>query len=159
MEKNSAGLLMYRRRGKDLQVLLVHPGGPFWVKKNTGAWSIPKGLYTSEEEPLSAARREFEEETSFPAEGEFIPLGRLKQKSGKLILAWAFEGDCDAAAAKSNMFSMEWPPRSGKQQEFPEADRAEWFGIEEAKEKIHPGQKEFLSRLQDLLSNPHSQKS
>lgn len=154
MEKNSAGLLMYRRRGTDLQVLLVHPGGPFWVKKDIGAWSIPKGLYTPEEEPLSAARREFEEETSFPAEGEFIPLGRLKQKSGKLILAWAFEGDCDAAAAKSNLFSMEWPPRSGKQQEFPEADRAEWFGIEEAKGKIHPGQKEFLTRLQDILSNP-----
>lgn len=146
-KKISAGILLYRRRGDALEVFLVHPGGPFWAKKDLGAWSLPKGELGEGEDPLAAARREFTEETSFRVEGPFHPLGEQKQKSGKIIKAWAAEGDCDAGALCSNLFSMEWPPRSGKQQQFPEADRGGWFSIEEAREKVHPGQVVFVERL------------
>ena len=154
MLKHSAGLLMYRFRGGVLEVFLVHPGGPYWAKKDLGAWSLPKGEYTPDEDALAAARREFTEETGFPAEGEFLPLTPLKQPSGKIIAAWAFQGDCDPEAVKSNTFSMEWPPRSGSQQEFPEIDRAGWFTLEEAKVKIIKGQKRFLEELEKILSLP-----
>ncbi len=151
MPKKSAGLLMYRRRRGVLEVFLVHPGGPFWQKKDGGSWSIPKGEYTSGEDPLEVAKREFREETSFDVSGEFIPLTPRKQPSGKLITAWALEGDCDASAIKSNTFLMEWPPRSGGQREFPEVDRAGWFSMSVAKEKITKGQSGFLDELAQIL--------
>jgi predicted NUDIX family NTP pyrophosphohydrolase len=151
MSKMSAGLLMYRRRQGGLEVFLIHPGGPFWSKKDTGSWSIPKGEYTPTEDPLDVARREFQEETSFKASGEFIPLTPRKQPSGKIITVWAFEGDCNAWAIKSNTFLTEWPPRSGRQQEFPEVDRADWFSISVAKEKIIKGQSGFLDELIQIL--------
>jgi len=151
MRKKSAGLLMYRRPRGVLEVFLVHPGGPFWQKKDAGSWSIPKGEYMPGEDPLEAAKREFQEETSFKASGEFIPLTPRKQPSGKIISAWAFEGDCDAAAIKSNTFLMEWPPRSGRQQEFPEVDRAGWFSVPVAKEKIIKGQSSFLEELTQVV--------
>ena len=148
MGKKSAGLLMFRQCDGGLEVLLVHPGGPFWVKKDIGSWSIPKGEYTSEEDPFDVAKREFNEETGFQASGEFIPLTPLKQPSGKIITAWAFEGDCDASAIQSNTFVMEWPPRSGRQQEFPEVDRVGWFPIRVAKEKVTKGQVGFLEEVE-----------
>ena len=154
MPKHSAGLLMYRFRGGVLEVFLVHPGGPYWAKKDLGAWSLPKGEYTPDEDALAAARREFTEETGFPAEGEFLPLTPLKQPSGKIIAAWAFQGDCDPGGIKSNTFSLEWPPRSGRQEEFPEIDRAGWFTLEEAKVKIIKGQMGFLEELEKILSLP-----
>ena len=146
MPKRSAGLLMYRRNDL-LEVLLAHPGGPFWAKKDMGAWSIPKGEFYSGEDPLLAAKREFEEETGITPEGEFIALGELKQAGGKIVTAWAVEGDCDPSTLKSNTFSMEWPPRSGRMAEFPEVDRWEWFSVEEAEERILAGQRVFLERL------------
>ena len=149
--KQSAGLLMYRKRGEVLQVLLVHPGGPFWAKKDLGAWSIPKGEFGEDEDALKAARREFEEETGFLPTGQFVRLGVIKQPSGKLIHAWAFEGDLDARKIKSNKFSIEWPPQSGKQKEFPEVDRAEWFAVDTAREKIIMGQVSFIDELQRVL--------
>ena len=149
--KQSAGLLMYRKRGGVLQILLVHPGGPFWDKKDVGSWSIPKGEFSQDEDVLKAARREFEEETGFLPTGNFIRLGAIKQPSGKLIHAWAFEGDLDAGKIKSNTFSMEWPPHSGKQQEFPEVDRGEWFTMKAAREKIIKGQVGFVDELQRVL--------
>jgi len=148
--KRSAGLLMYRRRD-NIEILLVHPGGPFWAGKDEGAWSLPKGLANPGEDELLAAIREFEEETGFPAEGEFLALSPLRQPSGKVILAWAFEGDCDAADMKSNLFTMEWPPRSGKMTEFPEADRAGWFDLESAKAKIIKGQRGFIEEFERLI--------
>ena len=151
MPKKSAGLLMYRRRRGVLEVFLVHPGGPFWQKKDAGSWSIPKGEYVPGEDPLEAAKREFQEETSFKASGEFIPLTPRKQPSGKIISAWAFEGEGDASAIKSNTFLMEWPPRSGRQQEFPEVDRAGWFSVPVAKEKIIKGQSGFLEELTQVV--------
>jgi predicted NUDIX family NTP pyrophosphohydrolase len=151
MPKKSAGLLMYRRRRGVLEVFLVHPGGPFWQKKDAGSWSIPKGEYMPGEDPLEVAKREFHEETSFKASGQFIPLTPQKQPSGKIITAWTFEGDCDASAIKSNTFLMEWPPRSGRQLEFPEVDRAGWFSISVAKEKIIKGQSGFLDELAQIL--------
>ncbi|HWE50650.1 MAG TPA: NUDIX domain-containing protein [Bryobacteraceae bacterium] len=147
MPKRSAGLLMYRRADSGLEVLLVHPGGPFWAKKDLGSWSIPKGEYTEEEDPLAAARREFQEETGFTVTGDFVPLGELRQPGGKFVKAWAFEGDCDASRASSNTFPLEWPPRSGKTQVFPEVDRAEWFSIPEARAKLLKGQTAFLDAL------------
>ena len=147
MPKRSAGLLMYRRSGGHLEVLLVHPGGPFWMKKDLGAWSIPKGEYSADEEPLAAATREFQEETGLVASGPFRPLTPIKQPGGKIVHAWAFEGDCDAEALKSNNFSLEWPRGSGRMQEFPEVDRASWFRIEDARRKILPGQAGFLDEL------------
>src|SRR5687767_12795235 len=127
MPKLSAGLLMFRRRQGVIEVFLVHPGGPFWAKKDLGAWTLPKGEYTESEDPLDAAKREFEEETGIQPNGEFIPLGQIRQTGGKIASAWAFEGDCDPSKIRSNLFSMEWPPRSGRMQEFPEIDRGEWF--------------------------------
>jgi len=146
MAKRSAGLLMYRRKN-GLEVFLVHPGGPFWAQRDMGAWSIPKGEYADGEEPLAAARREFEEETGFPATGGFIELGELKQAGGKIVSAWAFEGDCDARDLRSNTFTMEWPPRSGRKMEFPEVDRGSWYSIEDARKYLLPAQCVFLDRL------------
>ncbi len=136
-----------------MEVFLVHPGGPFWVRKDEGAWSIPKGEYETGEDPLEVAKREFQEETGFRAAGEFAPLTPRKQAGGKVVSAWAAEGDCDASAVKSNLFSMEWPPRSGRQKEFPEVDRAGWFMIAEAREKILKGQAGFLEELQSILGD------
>jgi predicted NUDIX family NTP pyrophosphohydrolase len=149
----SAGLLLYRKRGGSLQVFLVHPGGPLWSKKDAGVWSIPKGLVDQGENPLEGAKREFQEETGFTASGQFIPLRPVKLRSGKVIQAWAIESDCDPGMIKSNMFSMEWPPRSGRQQEFPEVDRAAWFDIEEAKQKINQGQAGLLEELERMTSS------
>ena len=156
MGKHSAGILMYRFREGSPEVFLVHPGGPFWTKKDTGAWSIPKGEFIMDtEDALEAAKREFKEETGFQVEGSFISLETLKQSSGKRVHAWAIEGDCDASNIKSNTFSMEWPPRSGKQQEFPEIDRAEWFNLESARRKLLKGQVAFIDRLMEKL-NPQA---
>ena len=145
--RHSAGLLLYRRSGTGLEVFLVHPGGPFWAKKDAGAWTIPKGEIGEGEDPLEAAKREFAEEIGVRLEGEFRALAPIRQKGGKTVLAWAVEGDCDPAAVRSNLFSMEWPPKSGKQAEFPEVDRAEWFTIEEAKRRLLPAQIPLLDEL------------
>jgi predicted NUDIX family NTP pyrophosphohydrolase len=147
MTKHSAGILMYRRSGQQLEVLLVHPGGPFWAKKDLGAWSIPKGEYDESEEPLAAARREFREELGAEAPAASVALGTLVQPSRKEITAWAVEGDFAVAELKSNMFEMEWPPKSGKKRQFPEVDRAEWFATDAARRKILPGQAAFIDRL------------
>jgi predicted NUDIX family NTP pyrophosphohydrolase len=151
MGKRSAGLLMYRRgrSGGSLEVFLVHPGGPFWAKRDAGAWSIPKGEYSEEEDPLECARREFQEETGVDVVSDaLIPLAPIKQLGGKAVCAWAFEGDCDAASIKSNLFSIEWPPKSGRQREFPEVDRAAWFDVNTAKQKIIKGQVSFIEELE-----------
>jgi predicted NUDIX family NTP pyrophosphohydrolase len=147
MRKASAGLLLYRHASSGLEVLLVHPGGPYWARKDMGAWSIPKGEIEPGEEALAAARREFEEETGASVDGEFLPLPSVKLRSGKVVHAWAIEADFDVAGLRSNLFSMEWPPRSGEQREFPEADRAEWLSIDAARVKIHPGQAPLLDHL------------
>ena len=138
---------MFRRRAGSIEVLLVHPGGPFWQKKDQGAWSIPKGEYSANEDPFSAARREFEEETGFKPAGDFVALTDCRQPSGKIVKAWAVEGDLDATQIRSNSFSLEWPPKSGKTREFPEVDRAQWFSIGAAREKILNGQVAFLDQL------------
>lgn len=151
MGKESAGLLLYRRRQGKLEVFLVHPGGPFWARKDAGAWSIPKGEHGPDEDPLDAARREFSEETGFTAAGPFQPLTPLKQKSGKLIQAFACESEVAPEDLRSNTFSLEWPPHSGEFKEFPEVDRAAWFPLAEARKKIHPGQAGFLEELMELL--------
>jgi len=151
MPRQSAGLLMYRRRKGVVQVLLIHPGGPFWANKDAGAWSIPKGEFSGDENALTAARREFEEETGFLPAGRFVQLTPVKQPSGKVIHAWALEGDLDATAIRSNTFTLEWPPQSGVHQEFPEVDRAAWFTIEAAKEKIIKGQTDFIDELQRII--------
>jgi predicted NUDIX family NTP pyrophosphohydrolase len=148
MTKRSAGLLLFREADGGREVLLVHPGGPFWAKKDAGAWSIPKGEIGEREDPLTAARREFEEETGVRPVGEALALEPRRQPGGKLVYAWAMRGDLDPAAVKSTTFSMEWPPRSGRQQEFPEIDRAEWFTLEEARTKILKGQVAFLDDLE-----------
>jgi predicted NUDIX family NTP pyrophosphohydrolase len=148
MPERSAGLLLFRRTGAEPEVLLVHPGGPFWAKKDAGAWSIPKGLVAPGEDALAAARREFAEETSADvAGGTFLPLGTFRQPSGKLVEAWAIEGDFDLTAFRSNRFTMEWPPRSGSIAEFPEADRAGWFAPAEARHKLLKGQLPILDAL------------
>jgi predicted NUDIX family NTP pyrophosphohydrolase len=147
MPLSSAGILLYRRRQGALELLLVHPGGPFWAKKDEGAWSIPKGEYAPGENPLAAARREFEEETGSPAEGEAVALGAFRQPSGKIVDAWAIEGDFDPVTLKSNTFTIEWPSRSGKTREFPEVDRAAWFTPEEAARKLLKGQRPILEAL------------
>ena len=152
MAKRSAGLLLYRLKSGQPEVLLVHPGGPYWAKKDDRAWSIPKGEYTKGEEPLAAARREFEEETGICPEGDVIPLGTIRQPGGKLVTAFAMEGDLDASAIRSNTFGMEWPPRSGRMQTFPEVDRAGWFGKEEAERKILRGQLPILRALWERLA-------
>ncbi len=138
---------MYRRAGPSVEVLLVHPGGPFWAKKDLGAWSIPKGEYSAGEEPLAVAVREFEEETGARVRGEFLPLGELIQPGRKVVTAWAVEGDFDVSALKSNLFEMEWPPKSGRKTSFPEVDRAQWFSVADARRKILPGQSPFIDRL------------
>ena len=153
MAKKSAGLLLYRFREAVLEVFLVHPGGPFWAKKDARAWSIPKGEFADDEDPLSAAKREFREETGFSAAGNFIALSPHRQAGGKLVLAWAVEGDCDPAMVKSNTFSMEWPPRSKKRREFPEVDRAAWFSLAVAREKIIKGQAGFLDDLRHKVES------
>ena len=149
--ETSAGVLLYRMQNRVLQVLLVHPGGPLWSAKDVGAWSIPKGLIDKDELPREAAFREFHEETGCAPSGKCIPLAPVRLKSGKTILAWACEGVCDASAARSNTFTMEWPPHSGKKQQFPEVDRAGWFTIREAREKINPGQVPLLRELEGKL--------
>jgi len=154
MPKRSAGLVMYRKRHSAIEVFLVHPGGPFWAKKDWGAWSIPKGEYLDGEEPLAVARREFQEETSFAAQGEFLELGSLQQAGGKIVSAWAFEGDCDPAQLKSNTFTREWPPRSGRYMEVPEVDRGAWYPIEEARLRLLTAQREFLDRLAEKIGYP-----
>jgi len=152
LTRRSAGILLYRRTGGVPQVLLVHPGGPFWSRKDAGAWSIPKGEYGDDEDAEACARREFEEETGTALpEGELSDLGTARQRSGKLVTAWAAEGDLDADAIVSNEFEMEWPPRSGRRQSFPEVDRAGWFGLDEAAEKLNPAQVVFLERLRGLV--------
>ena len=150
MAKRSAGILLYRRSKGALEVFLAHPGGPFWAKKDAGAWTIPKGEIGEGEDPLAAAKREFAEEIGLDLEGDFAKLEGVRQKGGKLVLAWAIEGECDPAALESNLFSMEWPPKSGKRAEFPEVDRAGWFGIDEARTKLLPSQ---LPLLDQLLAN------
>jgi predicted NUDIX family NTP pyrophosphohydrolase len=149
--RRSAGILLYRLAGGAPEVLLVHPGGPFWARKDAGVWSIPKGEYEEGEDPHACALREFEEETgSALPESRLIDLGEVSQKSGKLVTAWAAEGDLDADAIESNTFTMEWPPRSGRTAEFPEVDRAAWFEAE-AREKLNAAQAEFLDRLMERL--------
>jgi predicted NUDIX family NTP pyrophosphohydrolase len=153
MPKKSAGILVYRKTTEEYEVLLVHPGGPFWAKKDLNSWSIPKGEFEDGEEPLAASKREFEEETGFNIEGEFIELRQVKQPSGKVIYTWAVEGDIDISMVKSNLFELEWPPRSGSFKEFPEIDRAEWFDFETAKQKILSGQIPILDNLQEKLKS------
>jgi predicted NUDIX family NTP pyrophosphohydrolase len=146
--KRSAGILLHRRRDGAHEVLLVHPGGPFWARRDAGAWSIPKGEYDSGEDPLAAARREFAEELGVaPPEGPVDDLGEVRQKAGKRVRAWAVAGDIDVDAVVSNTFELEWPPRSGRMIDVPEVDRAEWFSLEAAREKINPAQAELLDRL------------
>lgn len=142
---------MYRRAGERLEVLLAHPGGPLWRRKDEGAWTIPKGEYEDAEDPLAAARREFGEETGYGIEPPFIPLGEVVQKSGKRIAAWAFAGDGDPARLRCNTFEIEWPPRSGRMQTFPEIDRVGWFGVDEARRKINPAQQALVDRLEAAL--------
>lgn len=142
---------MYRLSDDGPEVFLVHPGGPFWAKKDEGAWSVPKGLFEEGENPLDAARREFREETGYDITGNFMELTPLRQPSGKVVYVWAVEGNIDATSIKSNMFSMEWPPKSGKEQEFPEVDKGGWFTMAQAREKLLPGQRGFLDQLQDHL--------
>jgi predicted NUDIX family NTP pyrophosphohydrolase len=150
MPRMSAGLLMYRRREAELEVFLVHPGGPFWAKKDHGAWSIPKGEYQEDEQALEAAKREFREETGFIADGHFYALGNVKQAGGKIVTAWAFEGDGDPDSLVSNVCKIEWPPHSGHLLEIPEVDRGRWFSLAEAREYIRKAQEPFLDGLSSL---------
>jgi predicted NUDIX family NTP pyrophosphohydrolase len=147
----SAGLLMFRRTAAGAEVLLAHPGGPFWARRDEASWTLPKGEIGPDEDALAAARREFQEETGFESTPPFLPLGELRQKSGKRITAWAFEGDADPARVASLPFEMEWPPRSGRLQSFPEVDRVAWFGLEEARRKLIAGQAPFITALESLL--------
>lgn len=147
MPRTSAGLLLYRWENDALQVFLVHPGGPFFAKKDNGAWSIPKGEIDEGEDALAAAQREFEEETGCRPGENFLPLAPVKQKSGKTVLAWAVEGDCDPGTIRSNTFTLEWPPKSGRMRECPEVDRAGWFTVDEAKQKINPAQAALIDEL------------
>jgi len=153
MAKQSAGLLPFREHHGTLEVFLVHPGGPFWARKDDGAWSLAKGEYEPGEDPETVARREFEEETGFVPRGRLLPIGTVTQKGGKHVVAWAFHADFDPARLRSNTFSMEWPPKSGKRREFPEVDRAGWFPLTEARRKILPGQAPFLDALARVLEN------
>ncbi len=157
MSKTSAGLLLFRRAAGVLEVLLVHPGGPFWKNKDAGAWSIPKGEYTGSEDPMAAAIREFEEETGLHPKGNFRELGQVRQAGGKVVTAWALEGDFDPSTLHSNLFSVEWPRGSGRAQQFPEVDRAAWFPLDLARRKIIQAQATFLDRLSVLAATgtPH----
>jgi predicted NUDIX family NTP pyrophosphohydrolase len=152
MAKTSAGILLFRRRPAGVEVMLVHPGGPYWAKKDAGSWSIPKGLADEGEDLLAAAEREFLEETGTSVEGEFLALGAHKQPGGKTIVAWALEADFDTESLNSNMFAIEWPPRSGRTAEFPEVDRAAWFSIDEALEKVSDGQTPIIAALVALTA-------
>ena len=150
-QKQSAGLLLFRRN-RELEVMLIHPGGPFWKNKDTGAWSIPKGEFAEDEDALKAAIRELKEETGFEIAGEYIPLQPIRQKGGKLVHAWAVEKDMDPTKIKSNLFEIEWPPRSGKMKQFPEVDKAAWFKLKDAREKINQAQISFLDQLENLIT-------
>ena len=150
MDRKSAGLLMYRHRDRHVEVLLIHPGGPFWARKDGGAWCIPKGEFT-DEEPLEAAKREFQEETGYSVGGDFQPLAPIRQAGGKMVYAWAVAGDCDAEAIRSNTFTTEWPPHSGQWKTFPEADRAAWFSLPQARAKILKSQQPLLDQLERFL--------
>jgi predicted NUDIX family NTP pyrophosphohydrolase len=152
MAKKSAGILLYRIKNKFLELFLVHPGGPFWTKKDDGAWSIPKGEFEDDEDPLDAAKREFEEETGIKISGEFIQLNSIKQKSGKTVYAWAVKGDTDPEKIKSNNFEIEWPPKSGKMKTFPEIDKAAWFNMSEAKKKINEAQAALIKELENIIA-------
>lgn len=155
MAKRSAGLLLYRRPAGGLEVLLAHPGGPLWAKRDDGAWSVPKGEIETGEEPLAVARREFEEETGQPApDGEVLSLGEILQKSGKVVVAWAAEGDLDPAEAKSNTFPLEWPPGGGDWIDVPEVDRVAWFDPDAARRRLNPAQAPLVDRLEELLGRP-----
>jgi predicted NUDIX family NTP pyrophosphohydrolase len=154
VRQQSAGLVLFRRRPDGLEVLLIHPGGPFWSRRDLGAWSIPKGGYQPGEAPIDAARREFQEETGFSVDGPFLPLKPVRQAGGKVVTAWAVEGDLDASAVHSTTFSMEWPPKSGRQREFPEVDRAEWFPLRVAEEKILAGQRPLIEELPSVVDSP-----
>jgi len=151
IHKQSAGILLFRVVDERPEVFLVHMGGPYWAKKDRHAWSIPKGEFETDEDPLTAARREFFEETGFSVDGEFIELGSVKQVGGKVVHAWALEGDVDAEQITSNMFELEWPPNSGNVAEFPEIDRAAWFDVETAREKLIKAQSQFIDALLDKL--------
>src|SRR5947208_1255705 len=154
MPERSAGILLFRHRDTGLEILLVHPGGPFFARRDAGAWSVPKGLYEEGEEPLACARREFAEEIGSPCpDGPALELGDIRQRNGKRVTAWAVEGDLDADRITSNTFTLEWPPRSGRHQEFPEVDRAGWFGLGAAREKILAAQAPLLDRLMAILEN------
>ncbi len=151
MAKQSAGILLYRKRNKRLEVFLIHPGGPFWRNKDNGAWSIPKGQHGEGEEPLEAAKREFKEETGYrPPPTDYRSIGEAKLKSGKIIRAWVVEGDIDETKIQSATFEVEWPPRSGRKKSYPEADRAGWFSLAEARQKLHPAQRIFIDALERL---------
>jgi predicted NUDIX family NTP pyrophosphohydrolase len=154
MAKISSGILLYRRLSSTIEVLLVHPGGPFFAKKDEGSWTIPKGELIEDEDPLSAAIREFEEETGYKPAGDFIALPAIKQKGGKIVQCWAVTGDLDASAIVSNTFEMEWPPRSGKKKSFPEVDSAAWFSIQEARQKINERQIDFIDKLLEIIDQP-----
>ena len=151
MATKSAGILVYRRNKGGVEFLLVHPGGPFWAKKDLSAWSIPKGEFLDEEDALAAARREFEEEIGQPVSGDFLELTPIKQKSGKTVYAWAVEADIDTTNIQSNTFEMEWPPKSGKMKRFPEIDKAEWFTLPNAKEKINESQYRLIEETLLLM--------
>jgi predicted NUDIX family NTP pyrophosphohydrolase len=150
--RQSAGLLMFRRTPAGIEVLLAHPGGPWWANKDDGAWALPKGEYDDQEEALAAAQREFTEETGIVADGPFLSLGEVRQRSGKLVKAWAFEGDCDPAQLRSDEFEMEWPPHTGRMKRFPEIDRIAWYTPRDARLKILPAQLPFLERLAQGLA-------
>ena len=159
MARNSAGILLWKREHDSMLVLLVHPGGPFWKNKDAGAWSIPKGEYDDEEEPLAAAKREFAEELGSLPAGEVTPLGDVRQKAGKVVTAFALEGDFDCANFKCNSFEIEWPPRSGKRASFPEVDQAQWFSLDDARRRINPAQAELIDRLEAALATSSPAKS
>ena len=151
MPKQAAGILLYRRSPRGLEVLLAHPGGPLWSRKDLGAWTIPKGQFGQDESALDAAKREFEEEMGSPARGTFVELGSIRQPSGKVVHCFTAESDFDVKHVKSNLFTLEWPPRSGRIGQYPEVDRAEWFSVEEARKRILKGQEPFLDRLLSVL--------
>jgi predicted NUDIX family NTP pyrophosphohydrolase len=153
MPRKSAGILLYRFKKGGFEVFIVHPGGPFWVNKDLGSWSIPKGEYSDDEDALEAAKREFQEETGLSVSGNFIELGEVRQPSGKLVWVWALESDLEVEGIKSNTFQMEWPPKSGNMNEFPEVDRGEWFSLTEARQKILKGQIPFLDILEQRINN------
>jgi predicted NUDIX family NTP pyrophosphohydrolase len=150
--RTSAGIALYRRVADDIELLLAHPGGPFWKNKDDGAWTFPKGEYTGDEDPLTAARREFREEIGLDLDGAFIDLGAVKQSGGKIVRVFAIEGDCDAATIQSNTFRQVWPPKSGRYVEFPEVDRAGWFSPAAAKAKLIVAQREFVDRLRERVA-------